>query len=189
MHKMDPSNKNKLDSKERRKVLPPEETLNKFSLKEQDIFADIGCGIGYFTIPASKIIATTNTAYAMDISQEMLDELKNRAQKQNIKNIEILKTDEYGLKLDKKSVTYVLICNVLHEVEEKEKLIREAARILKDNGKILIIEWDKKETPMGPAMDHRISREEVKRMIKKSGLSVKYEDSISNIFYGIIAEK
>lgn len=189
MHKMNPSNKKKLDSKERRKVLPPEETLRRFNLKEQDIFADIGCGIGYFTIPASKIISKNHTAYAMDISQEMLDELKNRAKEQSIENIKIIKNEEYDLKLDDKSVTFALICNVLHEMEEKEKMINEAVRILKNNGKILIIEWDKKETPMGPPISHRTSKEEIKEILMKFELNIRFEDSISNIFYGILAEK
>ena len=54
-HKFDAKNKHKLDNEKRRELLPPDETLIKLGLHEGDIMADIGCGIGYFTIPASKI--------------------------------------------------------------------------------------------------------------------------------------
>ena len=50
-----PANKSKLDSPERYKILPPFKTLKIMCLKEDDIMIDIGCGTGYFTLPASEI--------------------------------------------------------------------------------------------------------------------------------------
>ncbi len=55
-HKFNVKDMQKLDSPERRKILPPEETLIKIGLNKNQIFIDIGCGIGYFSIPASKLL-------------------------------------------------------------------------------------------------------------------------------------
>jgi trans-aconitate methyltransferase len=49
--KFDPKNFKKLDSAERRNIMPPRETLVKLGLRIDDVFVDIGCGTGYFTIP------------------------------------------------------------------------------------------------------------------------------------------
>ena len=57
-HKLDPRECWKLDTPDRRRIMPPDETLVKLGLKENDIFIDIGCGIGYFTIPALDIVGS-----------------------------------------------------------------------------------------------------------------------------------
>jgi len=46
-HKFDIHQKKKLDSAERKKLLPPEETLKRFNFSIGDVIADIGCGTGY----------------------------------------------------------------------------------------------------------------------------------------------
>ena len=74
-HKFDAKNKHKLDNETRRKMLPPEQTLLSLGLKEGDIMADIGCGIGYFAVPASKIVGKSGKVFAMDILPEMLEEV------------------------------------------------------------------------------------------------------------------
>ena len=57
-HKFDFKDRHKLDNAERRKNLPPHRTLLDLGLKENDIMADLGSGIGYFTFPASGIVRT-----------------------------------------------------------------------------------------------------------------------------------
>jgi ubiquinone/menaquinone biosynthesis C-methylase UbiE len=48
-------------------------------LDESDVVADIGCGVGYFSIPAVEIIKNSNKVYALDTSGEMLLEVEKRA--------------------------------------------------------------------------------------------------------------
>jgi len=57
-NKFDINNKNKLDNPKRRESLPPYDILKTLGLQEGDIFADIGCGIGYFSIPAADIVGS-----------------------------------------------------------------------------------------------------------------------------------
>lgn len=188
MHKFKPKNMKKLDTEKRKQMMPPEDTLKKFLLDKEDIFADIGCGIGFFTIPASNIIQN-NPIYALDISIEMLDELARRIVEKQINNIEIIKTQEYDLKLPQASITYAFMCNVLHEIEDKEKMIDELLKILRREGKLTIIEWQKKDTEIGPSINNRVSKEEVKALLEKKGMTIIYEDTISNILYGVVAKK
>ena len=99
-HKFDAKNKHKLDNEQRRKILPPEQTLINLNLQEGDIMADIGCGIGYFTIPASKIVGDNGKIFAMDISSEMLQDVVVKVKENNISNVEITLTEENDLKLE-----------------------------------------------------------------------------------------
>ena len=63
MHKFDPKNMARLESEERRKKMPPDVILKKIGISSGVRVADIGCGIGFFSIPASKIVAPDAQAW------------------------------------------------------------------------------------------------------------------------------
>ena len=188
MHKFNPVNKSKLDNEWRREALPPTKVLECLGLEQNDTVADIGCGIGYFTIPAAELVEQ-NKVYALDISEEMLAEVERRAQISDIKNIVTVQTQEYNFKLPDMGVSFGLIVNVIHEIDDKERMLAEASRMLKIGGKLAIVEWEKTETEYGPPFDHRISREEVKRLLNIAGFEILREQDFNGIFYGITAQK
>ena len=92
MHRFDPKNLARLDSPERRALLPPEKTLHTIGLKEGETLLDIGAGIGYFSIPALDIVGPAGSVIAADLSSEMLAELTLRAGKRP--NLMILRSAE-----------------------------------------------------------------------------------------------
>jgi len=186
MHKFNPNDKKKLDNEWRREVFPPKKTLELLGVEKTDIMADIGCGIGYFTVPVAEIVDENNKIYGLDISQEMLEEVEMKAESLSINNITTVKTDEYDLKIPDNSVSFGLMVNVLHEIEDKERLLKEIHRITKENGKLAIIEWKKIETKMGPPVHHRIGKDEVINICQKNGLNVEKEFEWADAFYGVV---
>jgi ubiquinone/menaquinone biosynthesis C-methylase UbiE len=188
-HKFDPININRLDNEWRRQNIPPFPTLDKLGLSSTDIVADIGCGIGYFTIPAAGMVNSENKVYALDTSDQMLEEVKKRMSAANATNIIAIKTSEYDLKLLDESVTFALLVNVLHEIEDKVQFITEVRRILKPEGKIAIIEWEKENKEMGPPKDHRIGKDETASLLKSFGMIAGGTIQLANVFYGLVAVK
>ena len=189
MHKFNPENKGKLDNPERRKLLPPEEVLLELGLKKGQNMADIGCGIGYFTIPAGEIVGREAKVYGVDILEEMLRELDQRLEKKGIYNVEKVKSEEYDLKIRDEKIDFALMVNVLHEIEEKEKFLREVNRIVRENGRIAIIDYHKRETKMGPPLEDRISMEDAIGLFHKTGFKFKEMYEYGNIYYAIIGIK
>jgi len=187
-HKFNPINKKKLDNEWRRENLPPVETLEKLGLKAADIFADIGCGIGYFTIPAAKMIRN-NHAYALDTSPEMLAEVELRSNAAGIKNIETVKTEELDLMIPDESVSFALMVNVIHEIIDKNQFLEESSRIIKPGGKLAVIDWEKGETEMGPPVDHRIGSEELTAMLKEIDFECQETMKFTENFYGLVFSK
>lgn len=188
-HKFDVKNKKRLDNEKRRAVMPPFQTLERLGLKEGNTVADIGCGTGYFTIPAAEITGTSSKIYAMDISMEMLEEVEKKALEAGLTNIRGIKTDEYDLKVDNLSVDFIIMSNVLHEIEDKGKIIAEINRIHKNGGTLAIIEWEKIQGESGPPVDERLSYEDVAHMLSQNGYEIIEKHGIGADFYGITARK
>lgn len=188
-HKFDISSKNKLDNPKRREILPPHETLVKLGLKAGDVVADIGCGIGYFSIPAAEIVGQKGIVYATDISLEMIEVVETKAAESNVINIRPIVTGEYDLKLADNSVSFAFMCTVLHEIEDKVRFINEAKRILVQQGRIAIVEWSKKNSDWGPPIDHRLEGDTVKQTLQDCGFKDMSVTELNEYFYIVTAVK
>ena len=168
-HEFDINNKKKLDSPKRREMLPTRTVLNKIGLNEGARLADIGCGIGYFSIPAADVIGPQGIVFALDVSKEMIEELDKKIEENGIENIRTVITDKYNFKLEDNSVSYAFICTVLHEIEDGMAFINETKRILALGGKIAVVEWIRAESDWGPPVDHRLDSSDVKIMLQAAG--------------------
>lgn len=188
-HKFDPKNKSKLDSEWRRSNLPPLPVLEKMGLCSDDILADIGCGIGYFTVPAAQIVNPEHSIYALDKLEEMLAETQERASAANAANIITVHTDDYDLKLPDESVTFALLVNVFHEIDNKERFLSEIRRILSKGGRIAVIDWEKEITEKGPPVEDRVAKEETASLLNLSGFPVTGTMQFAGMLYGLIAVK
>lgn len=170
-HIFDPEERHKLDSPERRAEMPPEETLVKAGIKPGDIFLDIGCGTGYFSLPAARMIGPKGVVYALDVSGVMLAELRSKAASQGVFNIQTLQTARAKLALPEAGVTMALISDVLHEVDDKKAFFAAISAALKPGARLAVIEWEKKETPKGPPLKERLSEDEMQVLLKKAGFT------------------
>ncbi|MBS4539550.1 class I SAM-dependent methyltransferase [Clostridium sp. D2Q-11] len=186
-HKFDPKHKEKLDSEKRREIFKPNEILNKLLLQKGYDVADIGCGTGFFSIPAAKIIGENNKVYASDISEEMLDVVKEKIEKENINNIELIKGTEYDSPVGE--VDYIILSNIFHEVADKDKFLKNYLAYLRNNGLISFIEWKKKDTEEGPPYKDRLDSEELISIVEEKGLVVVDKIDINETHYGLVVRK
>jgi ubiquinone/menaquinone biosynthesis C-methylase UbiE len=186
MHKFNIRNIEKLDNPERRKMMPPEETLLKFKIEDDGKLLDIGCGIGYFTVPAAKMLKN-NKVIGIDIIPEIIGIAKEKAH--GISNLQFRTSEEYNFPVENNSIKYVLISNVLHEIEDINRYFNEIKRVLKEDGYLLIIDWEKREMEFGPPSHERISKNEMVELCDKAGLSLIEYVEINSNHYGLKLEK
>ncbi|MCX9084361.1 MAG: hypothetical protein OIN87_06145 [Candidatus Methanoperedens sp.] len=69
-HKFDANKADILDNPERAKILYPEVILEKLELTDEIVLADLGCGTGFFSIPASRQV---KKVFALDIQRFLID--------------------------------------------------------------------------------------------------------------------
>jgi len=188
-HKFNPEDKKKLFSELRKKALPAHKTLKETGLKEGMNFADIGCGNGYFTFPASGITGPKGRVFALDISPEMLEEINARVKEENKTNIEVINTEENNLKIAKESVDLAFSCNVVHEAKDLDLFLKEVERILRPGGRIAIIDWEKKDSDLGPPREHRLDKSIIINELKNIGFKYIKAKNLNKDLYRIIAIK
>jgi FkbM family methyltransferase len=189
MNKFEVGGKNKLDNPERRKMLPPRETLIKLGLSDSNKFCDIGAGIGYFSLPAAEIVGQNGKVFAIDISADMLAIIKEKQAEYSVKNIELVESKEYDLNITDGAANFAFMCNVLHEIDDKKRFLVEINRILENSGALAIIEWNENRQNFGPQLEERILVKELTAILIDAGFEVQAEYKFSDYFYGIKAVK
>jgi len=102
--------------------------------------ADIGCGMGYFSIPMAQLVGESGYVQAIDIQFQQLKRVKKRARKSGVTDrIETTLADKNSLKL-KPPLDFILAFAVIHEVPSTESVFKQAFDSLKAGGRILVAE-------------------------------------------------
>jgi ubiquinone/menaquinone biosynthesis C-methylase UbiE len=122
----------------RERFRKPEEFLKRIGILEGQLVLDYGCGAGSYSIPAAKIVGSFGKIYALDIHPLAIKQVQKRAQKEGITNLAVIHS---GLKtgLEDSHLDVILLLDVFSWVKEKEELLREFHRVLKPNGKLIIM--------------------------------------------------
>lgn len=150
-----------LDDPERRRILPARELLEQMGIKHGDTVLDFGAGIGYFSIPALELVGASGKVVAIDLSKRILKELRKRAGERP--NLIIAQ----GRDLGTYTADIILLVTVLHEVDDPKRFLEACFKHLNPSGRIFVIDWQKKETPHGPPMGHRLAKDEVLSMTQR----------------------
>jgi ubiquinone/menaquinone biosynthesis C-methylase UbiE len=146
----------RLESAERKNMLPTEKILQEMKIRPGDTLMDFGCGIGYFSIPALEYVGTEGKVIAVDVSDQMLQELLRRAGPR--KNLIILQADTLPLL----EADIILLSTVLHEVDNPNFFLETCLTRLKPHGRVIVIDWQKIDNGlMGPPVEDRLAKEEV----------------------------
>ena len=147
--------------------------LQEIGIKKGQTMLDFGSGEGHYTIPASKVVGTSTKVYALDKDRNVLDKLKNAAEKSNIKNIELIKEDS-KIPLENNSLDAVLCYDVIHYENKKKRIAvyNEIYRVLKKGGLFSVYpKHHKEDYPLMELAD--IDLESVVEEIEKAGFILK----------------
>jgi ubiquinone/menaquinone biosynthesis C-methylase UbiE len=148
-----------LDNFIRRWLQPPSELVEKLAISTEDVVVDFGCGPGYYTAELSK---RAKLLVDVDISPEMLQKAQAKAVKAGAKNVQFLQSDEKNIQISDGSADKILLVTVYHEIGESETALKEFGRILKHDGKLIIVEVVKKGIfPGAPVQNPETLKKEI----------------------------
>ncbi len=168
--KFDPKKLAKLNDPKRLEYLDPDAIWEKTRLADAGVLIDIGAGTALFAVLFAKKIKS-GKVYACDISEEMIAWMNDNIPAE-MKSIVIpVKMEENSVPLADGIADLVYMINLHHELEQPLKLLKEVRRLLKKDGKLMIIDWKKEETPEGPPLEIRITAEAIQSQMSESGFS------------------
>jgi len=134
-----PEKAGSLDSFFRRIIHNPNRILKRF-VKEGMVAVDIGCGPGHFSVEMAELVGQKGKVFAADLQTEMLKKLELKIKGKDIdKRIILHKCEKDKIGLNEKA-DFVLAFYMVHEVPSQEKLFSEIKAMLKEKGRVLIVE-------------------------------------------------
>lgn len=167
----------------------PEQNILHLGLKEGMRVADFGAGTGFYSKACSSRVGYTGKIYAVEVQKDLVKKLESDIKQWGLSNIECIWGDierRGGTKIADHSMDAVIISNVLFQAEDKLGLIDEAKRILKKEGKILLIDWSGSFGGMGPTIEHLVTKDVAEELFKKRGFKIEENISTNDNHYGII---
>lgn len=128
-----------LDNPFRRFTMNAEDVLARMGVRKGLDVMEIGCGPGFFTLPAGKIIEDGNI-YALDISPYMAKRIKRKVEKQGLENVTTITSSASNTGLEDETIDLIICIDVMSEIADGNRVFQEMYRILKSEGTLSIFE-------------------------------------------------
>lgn len=158
-------------------LIDPEKVFRELQLKSGITFVDMGCGAGQYALTALKYVGERGFVCAIDLWQEGIDILEKQIVATGIDNLQALIGDiTKRVPIETDSVDMCFMATALHELtltDTADLALKEAARLLKPDGSLAIIEFKKIPGPPGPPLHLRLDPEEVAQIVTPHGFSEK----------------
>ena len=154
--------------------------------------ADLGSGSGFFTRAAARAVGAGGVVWAIEAQRELLPRLKNLAEGEGLKNVEVLQGDAEvvgGTHLPDGAFDIAIAANILFSVEHKHEFVAEVRRILKKGGQALVIDWTDSHGGLGPHPGHVVTREAAEKMFESQSFSIVRAIHAGAYHWGFLARK
>lgn len=150
----------------------PHEVIQALALKPDAVVADLGAGTGYFAVRLASMLPD-GTVYAVDLEPDMVRYLGERAQREGLANVKPVAGDPDDARLPQ-PVDLILLVDVYHHIDERERYFRRLAASLKPGGRLAVIDF-RLDAPLGPPKRARMAPERVKAELVKAGYVLEAE--------------
>ncbi len=175
----------KFESEERDSMQQPQKVLEWIGDIKGKTLMDIGAGTGYFSV---KFADKGANVIAADVSEEFQNYLKERIEKNKLKNIELRKTLFENPLLKDNEADIVFIANTYHHIDNRIDYFSKVKKGLKTNGELIVVDYFNAEIPKGitaPPMEIRVSVDQVVFELKKAGF-ISFEVEVNMMPYQYI---
>ena len=167
----------------------PDSVIKQSYVAEGMTVADFGAGIGFYALALAKKVGEYGRVFAIDVLPDHLRKLSNEAARQGLNNIELIQSDleaENGSGLLAASVDRIIIANTLFKADHPEKIVNEAKRILKHDGKVAVVDWIDSFSQIGPHPDDVVTKEEARKYFEDADFVLESFIDAGSHHYGLL---
>lgn len=128
-----------MESRLRHWLMNPKKTLKGADLKTGQTVLEVGCGTGFFTLPAAEMIGETGHLIAMDPLSDFVDKVRKKVGDAGFNNVEVIRRDALNTKLEAASVDVILLFGVVPFPSlPLKRLLPEMHRVLREEGTLAV---------------------------------------------------
>lgn len=175
-----------LEDPQRDEYQKPHDVIMALGLKEGEVVADIGAGSGYFSLRFAHHVGDKGRVYAVDMSPDMILYMNRRIREMHLKNVVTILSAPDDPLLMEASVDRFFICDTWHHIENKTQYLALMKKMLKPGGQVIMIDFQKKDLPLGPPPEMKIAREDVLHQMKSNGFKLTKEHTFLPYQYFLI---
>jgi arsenite methyltransferase len=158
-----------LEDPKRDEYQKPQEVLAALAVRAGETIADIGCGSGYFTVRLAPQVGEKGQVLAVDVDPDMIRYLNRRLRDAGLRNVRTILAEPADPLLPDASVDRFLIVDTWHHIEDQSGYLALMKKMLKPGGQVVMIDFQKKELPLGPPLEMKIAREDLVRQMEGGG--------------------
>lgn len=167
--------------------------LEKGEVNEGDSVADLGCGRSiFFLYSLASLVGITGKVYGIDILPEALDSVSHDVTHHRLSMIKVIRANlekPHGVSLSDDSISSAFLINTLSQSTDSLAMLREAKRLLKPGGRLIVVDWTTADSPFGPDQTRRISAAHVNDLIELCELKTLDHFDAGPYHYGIVITK
>ncbi len=163
----------------------PHDVIRALALKPDAIVADIGAGTGYFSVRFAHMLPQ-GRVYGVDTEPGMVKHLADRARKEKLGNLTAIAGAPGDPRLPEKADLIILV-DVYHHVEDRERYFRRLHDSLKPAGRVAIVDF-RMDSPVGPPKRARIEPDRVQAEMKRAGYALAQEHAFLPNQYFLVFE-
>ena len=157
----------------------PQKVIAALKIQPGASVADLGSGGGYFTFRLAEAVGPSGKVYAVDIDRDMVDLIAERATKEERSNVEVILARPEDPSLPKAGVDLIFTSNTYHHIEDRVAYFANLRKYLRRNGRVAIIEFDRRGWLEG-LLRHYTPSEFIKREMEQAGYTLQQEFDFLN---------
>ena len=164
----------------------PEALVQALELRPGMTVVDLGAGTGYFSRLLSMAIGPSGTVLAVDPEPNMVVQLRERAEREKTDNVVPILASPDNPRIPAASADLILIVDTYHHIDDRLAYLRRLRRCLRPEGRVAIVDWQKRDLPVGPPPDHKLAREQVVEEMVSAGWALAAEPDVLPYQYFLI---
>ncbi|MBI4065839.1 class I SAM-dependent methyltransferase [Candidatus Kaiserbacteria bacterium] len=167
----------------------PHENVLQLGLREGMKVGDLGAGSGHYARAAAAAVAPSGKVYAIDVQEDILKHLKLNTHSRHRSIIDAVWGDIEklgGTHLREDSLDAAILANTLFQIENRDGLLAEIKRILKPDGKFMLIDWAGSYGGIGPSPEHVVTEHTAEAIFINAGFHKVKSFRAGQHHYGVI---
>jgi predicted methyltransferase len=139
----------------------PRELVAALGLRPGMWVADLGAGTGYFSRHLDAAVGPSGVVFAVDTEPNLVAHLRARSEQEHTTTVVPVLASRDDPRLPPHALDLVLIVDTYHHLDRRLAYLQGLATRLKAGGRVAIVEWEKRDLPVGPPAEHKLAREQV----------------------------